>query len=496
MLRRSLLRPLIGFTAAASALGASPAAASPSPAAANGQRAERASFIVTLRPGTDAVATAGEWRGRGAEISHVYSHALAGFAGPMGPELAEQLRGDGRVVRVERDGVVQISDTQATATWGLDRIDQRSRPLDGSYTYDHSGAGVIVYVIDTGVRATHAEFAGRVESGYTAIGDGYGTNDCHGHGTHVAGTVAGTTYGTAKAVTVVPVRVLDCDGWGTMSGALAGVDWVTAHHTSGLPAVANMSLVGGANSSLDSAVRNSITDGIIYSVAAGNDNIDACTQSPARVGEALTAAASTSTDVRASFSNWGSCVDLFGPGSAITSSHHRSDTATATMSGTSMAAPHVAGLAALYLSGHPSASADVVSAAIVEGATANVMSDTAGSPNRLAYSRLAPTNTPPATVVVPPAAPAAPTATAGKRAVTAAWTAPTDGGSPITAYNARAHRASDGTVVKAAKVSGSTRSVTIGGLSAGTTYYVTVQATNAAGSSSWSPPSNDATPAR
>ncbi|MCA1708870.1 MAG: S8 family peptidase, partial [Actinobacteria bacterium] len=401
MLRRSLLRPLVVLTAAASALGASPAAASGSPAAASGQRSDRPSFIVTLRPGTDAFATAAEWRGRGAEISHVYSHALSGFAGQLGPELAEQLVGDGRVERIERDGPVQISGTQGSPTWGLDRIDQRSRPLDNSYTYDNSGAGVVVYIIDTGVRATHAEFAGRVESGYTVIGDGYGTSDCNGHGTHVAGTVAGTTYGTAKAVTVVPVRVLDCEGRGTMSGVLAGVDWVTAHHTAGLPAVANMSLVGGANSSLDSAVRNSITDGIVYSVAAGNDNIDACTQSPARVAEALTAAASTSTDVRASFSNWGSCVDMFAPGSAITSAYNSADDATATMSGTSMAAPHLTGLAALYLSAYPSASPGTVSSAIVTSATADVISDTAGSPNRLAYSRLGPTNTSPAPVVVP-----------------------------------------------------------------------------------------------
>lgn len=297
-------------------------------------------------------------------------------------------------------------------------------------------------------------------------------------------------------MTVVPVRVLDCNGLGTMSGVLAGVDWITAHHTADVPAVANMSLVGGANTSLDSAIRNSIADGITYSVAAGNDNIDACTQSPARVAEALTVAWSTSTDIRASDSNWGSGVDLFGPGSAISSSYHSSDTATATMSGTSMAAPHVAGVTALYLSASKSASPGTVSTAIVEGATANVISDASGSPNRLAYSRIAPTNVPPATSITAPATPNAPTATAGKRAITAAWIAPADGGSPITAYNVRVHRASDGTVEKVATVSGSTLTTTIGGLRAGTTYYVTVQATSAAGSSWWSVSSNNVTPTR
>ncbi len=493
MSRPFLLRSLVGLAVAAAVLGASPAAAAPTAPPPGTRGGERASFIVTLRPGAGAAATAAEWRGRGAEISHVYTHALSGFATRAGADLAEQLRGDGRVQRVERDGPVRTSGTQASPTWGLDRIDQRTRPLDSSYTYDHTGAGVTVYVIDTGVRATHLEFAGRVAPGYTAINDGYGASDCNGHGTHVAGTVAAATYGAAKAVTVVPVRVLDCTGSGTMSGVIAGVDWVTSHHPAGTPAVANMSLGGAANSSLDAAMRNSITDGVTYTVAAGNENVDACTSSPARVAEALTVAASTSTDARASYSNWGSCVDLFAPGSSVSSAYHSTDTATATMSGTSMAAPHTAGIAALYLSAAPSAAPGTVGTAIINGASTNVITDTAGTPNRLAYSRLTPTDTPTATA---PATPNAPTAAGAKRAITATWTAPANGGSPITGYNVRVHRASDGVLVKTTTVSGSTLKTTMGGLTARTTYYAKVQATNAVGTSSWSPQSNNATATR
>ena len=494
MSRQYLLRPLAGLTVAAVALGASPAGAAPPALPAVGQGAERVSFIVTLRPGADPAATAAEMRSRGAEISYVYTDALSGFAARVGPDLAEQLRGDGRVQQVERDGIVRASGTQTNPTWGLDRMDQRSRPLDSSYTYDNTGAGVTVYVIDSGVRATHVEFAGRVAPGYTAINDGNGTSDCNGHGTHVAGTIAAATYGASKAVTVVPVRVLDCTGSGTMSGVIAGVDWVTSQHTAGAPAAANMSLGGGANSSLDTAMRNSITDGVTYTVAAGNDNVDACTASPARVAEALTVAASTSTDARASYSNWGSCVDLFAPGSSISSAYSSSDTATATMSGTSMAAPHVAGIAALYLSGAPSASPNTVNSAIINGATTNVITDTAGTINRLAYSRLTPTGTPAVTSpATAPATPKAPIATGALRAITSSWTAPANGGSPITSYKVRVYRASNGTVVKTTTVTGSTLKNTAGGLVAGTAYYTKVQAINNVGASAWSPQSNKAT---
>ena len=272
------------------------------------------------------------------------------------------------------------------ATWGLDRIDQRDLPLNGTYSYTTLAAGVHVYVIDTGIRSTHAEFGGRVSStGYTAISDGNGTNDCNGHGTHVAGTIGGATYGVAKGVTLHAVRVLNCSGSGSTSGVIAGVNWVTANHTA--PAVANMSLGGGASTALDDAVRNSVASGVTYAVAAGNSNANACNSSPSRVSQALTVGSSTNTDARSSFSNFGTCVDVFAPGSNITSAWYTSNTATNTISGTSMASPHVAGAAALYLATDPSAPPSTVHAAVVDNASVNKLSSIgSGSPNRLLHS--------------------------------------------------------------------------------------------------------------
>ena len=243
------------------------------------------------------------------------------------------------------------------ATWGLDRIDQRSLPLNNTYTYNATGAGVKAYIIDTGIRTTHTQFGGRAIDGFDAIDSALPAADCNGHGTHVAGTVGGTTYGVAKGVTLVAVRVLDCNGSGSTSGVIAGINWVTGNHAAGAPAVANMSLGGGASSALDKAVRNSIADGVTYALAAGNDNTNACNQSPARTAEALTVGSTTSSDARSSFSNFGTCVDLFAPGSSITSAWNTNDTATNTISGTSMATPHVAGAAALYLQGTPARTA-------------------------------------------------------------------------------------------------------------------------------------------
>jgi subtilisin family serine protease len=316
---------------------------------------------------------------------HVYQHALRGFSIEATAEEAERLADDSRVAFVEEDGVVEASIVQSSPTWGLDRVDQRALPLSHSYTYNQSGAGVHAYVIDTGLRATHVQFTGRVGGGFTAISDGKGSGDCNGHGTHVAGTIGGSTTGVAKAVTLHPVRVLDCSGAGTISAVIAGVDWVTAHRVR--PAVANMSLGGSPSAALDAAVASSIAAGVTYAVAAGNSNASACTQSPARLAAALTVGATTSTDARASFSNYGSCVDMFAPGSGITSAWNTSDTATTSLSGTSMATPHVTGAAALYLQGHASASPAQVAQAVIAQATLNrVTSAGTGSPNRLLYT--------------------------------------------------------------------------------------------------------------
>ncbi len=323
----------------------------------------------------------------GGRVDKVFKNALNGYSAEMTEKEAARLSQDFRVKFIEEDAEVFINQTQTSATWGLDRIDQRDRPLNGTYTYTSTGSGVNAYIIDTGIRRTHNDFGGRAFVGYDAIGDGQNSNDCNGHGTHVAGTVGGSTHGVAKNVRLYAVRVLNCQGSGTNSGVIAGVDWVTANHIK--PAVANMSLGGGASSALDTAVNNSINAGVTYVVAAGNDNANACNYSPARVPNAVTVGSTTSTDARSSFSNYGSCVDIFAPGSSITSTWYTSNTATSTISGTSMASPHVAGVAALYLQGNTTASPATVTNAIkTTGTTGRLTSIGTGSPNSLLYSLL------------------------------------------------------------------------------------------------------------
>jgi subtilisin family serine protease len=317
----------------------------------------------------------------GGQLLHVYENVLGGFALQVDAQAAAAISQNAQVLFVEQDSRRRISDTQRNPPWGLDRIDRPALPMDGVYRYDSKGSGVNVYVIDTGIRASHRDFGGRVAKGYDAIKDGRGTDDCQGHGTHVAGTIGGTQSGVAKGVTLVPVRVLDCKGSGSTSGVIAGVDWVTSKRAR--PAVANMSLGGGASRALDRAVRESIDAGVTYVIAAGNDNRDACDASPARVEPALTVAASTKRDQRASFSNKGKCVDLFAPGEGVSSAGISSNTASTTMSGTSMAAPHVAGAAALILSGNSKASPAQVSASLLGNAAKDRINDTGGAPNHL-----------------------------------------------------------------------------------------------------------------
>jgi hypothetical protein len=365
--------------------------ANPAPIHRTGKPSEIAGqYIVVMDRRTsrdDRAATQRQAVSHGGRVSVEYGAALTGFAAALPDAAVEALRHNPHVAYLEADAEVQASDTQSGASWGLDRIDQRFLPLNGIYRYDETGAGVTAYIIDTGIRRSHTQFGGRVAGGFTAIRDGRGTGDCNGHGTHVAGTVGSKRYGVAKAVALRPVRVLNCRGNGTLAGIVAGIDWVTSHHTSGVPAVANMSLDGDASEALDTAVRNSILDGITYAVAAGNDNSDACDYSPARVGPALTVGASTKSDARASYSNSGSCLDLFAPGSGVTSTWNTSNTATKTLSGTSMAAPHVAGAAALILQQQPSATPGAVAQALVQSVTTGVVSNKGyGSPNRLLYA--------------------------------------------------------------------------------------------------------------
>ncbi len=377
---RLLLRSL-ALAAAVLAL----AAASSSAAAAQDR------WIVVLKEGSSSRVVAAEHRARHrAEIDQVYSHALNGYAARIpGSELGA-LRADGRVAYIEQDGEVTASATQSAATWGLDRSDQRALPLSGTFSYTNTGLGVRSYILDTGIRFTHADFGGRAVSGFDAI-DGGTADDCNGHGTHVAGTVGGTTYGVAKGTALVAVRVLDCAGSGSWSGVIAGIDWVTGDHLAGQPAVANMSLGGGASTALDEAVKNSIADGVSYAVAAGNGNQggraqDACKYSPARVPAAMTIGATDKTDTKTSWSNYGTCVDWFAPGHQITSAWYQSDTQTNTISGTSMATPHAAGVAALYLQANTGATPQQVRDALYANTTKGIVKSSSTANNHLLFT--------------------------------------------------------------------------------------------------------------
>ncbi len=351
-------------------------------------------YIVTLRDSvSDPAAIARQHTGLlGGTVGNVYRHALKGYSATLPQVLLARLLADTRVVSVEPDSIMHADTTQTGATWGIDRIDQRDLPLSGTYTYNNTGAGVTIYIIDTGIRFSHSQFGGRASSGVDKI-DGGSADDCNGHGTHVAGTAAGSTYGVAKGASIVAVRVLNCSGSGATSGVIAGVDWVTGNHQAGQPAVANMSLGGSGNSALDTAVRNSIADGISYAVAAGNGNFlgiaaNACNPSPARVAEAMTIGATTTSDAKASYSNFGSCVDWFAPGSGVTSAWNTSDTATKSISGTSMASPHTAGVAALYLQGNPSSSPAAVRQALFDLTTKNKVTSARSTNAHLLFTNL------------------------------------------------------------------------------------------------------------
>ncbi len=365
-------------------------------------------YIVVFKPVTSVASAMSTSRARieslGGIITFTYTAALQGYAAILPAKALEEARANPLVDYVIADGVVTIDDdlevgaaaitTQNNATWGLDRIDQRNLPLTTKYKYNTTAPTVHVYVIDTGIYTEHSQFGGRADKPFDAVPppDDENGNDCHGHGTHVAGTIGGTKYGVAKQVKLHAVRVLDCFGYGLFSQVIAGVDWVTLNHLS--PAVANMSLAGAAHLALNTAVVNSINSGVVYVVAAGNVNANACNYSPAQVPAAITVGATEKSDARAYYSNKGSCLDLFAPGGdgttagGIKSAWIGSTTATNVISGTSMASPHVAGVAALYLAHNPSATPAQVATAILNGATTGkVTLKGTGSPNRLLFSR-------------------------------------------------------------------------------------------------------------
>ncbi|WP_239153831.1 S8 family peptidase [Virgisporangium aliadipatigenens] len=385
--RRFAAKLLVAGSAAAAAaafMGAGAALAAPAEGTvvnAGAAGAIKDSYIVTLKAGT--AESAQQLAARFGGTVNQELDTVHGFTARLTEKSARRLAGNPAVATVEQDRAVALAGTQAGAEWGLDRVDQRDLPLAGSYVYPNTAANVTAYVLDTGVRLTHSELAGRASSGYDFIDKDADASDCQGHGTHVAGTIAGKTYGVAKAAKIVSVRVLNCSGSGSYSGIIAGIDWVTKNAKK--PAVANMSLGGASSATLDTALRNSIAAGVTYAVAAGNESKDACTVSPARTDEAITVGATDSTDRRAAFSNFGTCLDIFAPGVSILSATKDSDTSTGRMSGTSMATPHVAGAAAVYLSANPAATPAQVRDALVNAATPNKVTDPMGSANRLLY---------------------------------------------------------------------------------------------------------------
>ncbi len=446
------------------------------------------SYIVVLKGSNSSSSVEADISRAGGRTERRFTRVLNGLSVRIKNSEVSRLRNNPNVLSVEPDQQMFAVDTQSpTPSWGLDRIDQRSLPLNSTFTATAQGSGVDTYIVDTGIFASHSEFTGRLAAGFSSIADSNGTNDCNGHGTHVAGTTAGTIYGIAKSATLIPVRVLDCSGSGSNSGVIAGLDWIVAHHISGKAAVVNMSLGGGASTALDTAVQNVINDGIVMVVAAGNSNVDACSTSPARATNALTVGATgqysagESTDSRSSYSNYGPCLDIFAPGSRITSSWIGGSTATNTISGTSMASPHVAGVAAVLFGRYPGSTASEIASMLLTSATPNVViGPGTGSPNYLLY--LDPLGgTPTAPDAVAPVAPSAPTAITvapSSGSLSIAFTAGAAGTSPITNYK----YSLDGGATWLTRSPASTLSpIIVSGLTNGSTYSVAIRAISTAG---------------
>jgi hypothetical protein len=421
----------------------------------------------------------------GSKKGRSFKHAVKGFTSHLSPAAVEKMRRDPRVKYIEQDQIATMSATQFTAPWGLDRIDQADSPLSGSYTYASTGSTVDAYIFDTGLKLDHNEFTGRVRSGYNAISVGASPADDNGHGTHVAGTVGGTRYGVAKGISLIPIKVLDQFGSGSYAQIIAGIDWAIAHHTT-KPAVGNMSLGGSASVALDDAVKRAINDGIVMCIAGGNSAADVSTASPARVAEAITVGSTTRTDELSSFSNFGAGIDLLAPGSAIVSSWHTGVNDINTISGTSMATPHVAGAAALYLESFPGSTPAQVQTGLKNTAVASrITLVPAGTPNLLLQTSYGVTPPPPPAVPVPSApillAPAN-AATNQSLTPTLSWNASTG----ATSYDLQVSTTSNFTA-SVQNFSGLTStSKALTGLANNTVYYWRVSATNASGTSLWS----------
>ena len=438
-------------------------------------------YIVTLKNNVAPRAFATTEAATGSQILSVYTDAINGFAAVLDASALERLAKDPNVESIEQDRIVVLQGDQVDPPWGLDRVDQRSGTRNSRYSYTNTGTGVTAYVIDTGILASHIDFGGRVGAGYTVYSDGRGTTDCNGHGTHVAGTIGGSTYGIAKAVSLIPIRVLSCSGSGSISGVIAGINWAINDHASGTPAVANMSLGGSYSASLNSAVANATADGIVFAVAAGNNRRLACSYSPASAPTAITVGAIGGSDDRASFTNYGTCVDVFAPGVSILSATITSSSASRMLSGTSMASPHVAGAAALLLQSDPTATPAQIAALIVNSATPDVITGlAAGSPNLVLYTGSAFVSPNP----VAPSVPTSLTAVGGVTQASLTWIAPTQsGGAEVTDYVVEYSSNSGSTwTVFADGVSTST-AATVTGLTNGTTYQFRVKAVSSGGTS-------------